>query len=149
MGRFVSTKTYDHNEGLTCAFRQWKSKTDKRFLHGFSLHVKMVFECVELDEADVALDLNTLGEIEKFLHERFDHTTCVAEDDPELETFKLLDSKGAIQLRILPGVGCERFAELIWHHVNGCLQNAGLTPRINIRTVEVREHQANSQLFLF
>ena len=48
----------------------------------------------------------------------FDHTTIVAKDDPEIESFKDLVSKGLIQLRILDHVGCEKFAEYVYDYIN-------------------------------
>ena len=42
----------------------------------------------------------------------FDHTTIVAEDDPQLAMFKKLSEENLIQLRKLDGVGCEKFATL-------------------------------------
>lgn len=149
MSRYVSTKTYDHNEGLSCVFRRWQSTGRDRFLHGYNIQVKLVFEVQGLDEQGYALDFEMLEPIKAFLKDSFSHRVLIAADDPELESFKDLQSKGIIDLRICEGVGLERFGEHIWHHVNGHLNETGLFPRVNIRTVEVREHQGNSHLFLF
>jgi 6-pyruvoyltetrahydropterin/6-carboxytetrahydropterin synthase len=44
----------------------------------------------------------------------FDHTTIVAEDDPQLEFFKVMDAKNLIQLRIIPATGAEQFAKYVY-----------------------------------
>lgn len=148
-GRFVATKIYDHNEGLTCAWRLWKNPGIGRFLHGYSIHIKMVFESLQIGEDDLVIDLNDLREIEDWLHAMFDHTVIITEDDPCLEKFKELEELGALRLRVVPGVGPERFAEMIWRFVDTWLKTSIAAGRVNIRTIEVRESPANSGLFLF
>ena len=103
----------------------------------------------ELDEKEYALDFNLLDPIRDYLRDRFDHKVVVSSDDPELETFRDLGEKGIIDLSICDGVGLEKFAEQIWHCVSGYVHDNNLVPRVMIRTVEVREHQGNSHLFLF
>lgn len=41
---YRSTKTYGHNAGLSCAFRQWKANSHCKYLHGYALSFKFVFE---------------------------------------------------------------------------------------------------------
>jgi 6-pyruvoyltetrahydropterin/6-carboxytetrahydropterin synthase len=77
----------------------------------------------------------------------FDHTTILAEDDPELETFKELDRNGVVQLRVLPQTGAERFAEYIWHKLNPFVQ-AETDGRVRISKVEFFEHEKNSGIYL-
>ena len=43
------TKTYGHDRGFSCAFRQWSSGTDCQHLHGYSLGFKVVLESPTLD----------------------------------------------------------------------------------------------------
>ena len=42
----------------------------------------------------------------------FDHTTIIAGNDPELNSFMELSEKGLIQLRVINHVGCEKFARM-------------------------------------
>ena len=42
----------------------------------------------------------------------FDHTVIIAEDDPFLQEFIKLNENKIIQLRIIPYVGAEGFAEI-------------------------------------
>jgi len=72
-----------------------------------------------------------------------DHTTIVAEDDPRLDLFRLMDDDGIIQLRVIPAVGCERFAEFLYNKINEflVLETNG---RVKATKVEVYEHEKNS-----
>jgi len=72
-----------------------------------------------------------------------DHTTIVAEDDPYLEHFKQMNHDGIIQLRILPSVGCERFAEFLYNKINIFLEEE-TQGRVKAVKVKVYEHEKNS-----
>jgi 6-pyruvoyltetrahydropterin/6-carboxytetrahydropterin synthase len=126
----------------------WKSKDRTRFIHGYSLSIKMVFEVLSLDDTSRGLDLEHMDELEKWLKDTFSYTTCVAEDDPRLADFQRLHSQGVLDLRIMPGVGQEKFAEAVWHRTRGWLKEKGLDSRVSIRTVEVLENQSSSGLYL-
>jgi 6-pyruvoyltetrahydropterin/6-carboxytetrahydropterin synthase len=76
----------------------------------------------------------------------FDHTTIMAEDDSLLGTFKTLDATGAIQLRILPAVGAEKFAEYIYHRINDFIV-AETDGRVKVVQVEFREHEKNTAFY--
>ena len=141
---YYSTKTYDHNEGLSCAFRQWRAKDSHcRWIHGYALAVKFTFGCKELDDRNWVQDFGGLKEIKQGLKHTFDHTLCIAEDDPELETFKGLEDLDLVDLRIMPAVGCEKFAEYIYNHVSKIVDE----DRKWLESVEVREHGANSAIY--
>jgi 6-pyruvoyltetrahydropterin/6-carboxytetrahydropterin synthase len=141
---YYSTKTYDHNEGLSCAFRQWRAKDSHcRWIHGYALAVKFTFGCKELDDRNWVQDFGGLKEIKQWLKHTFDHTLCIAEDDPELETFKGLEDLDLVDLRIMPAVGCEKFAEYIYNHVSKIVDE----DRKWLESVEVREHGANSAIY--
>ena len=73
----------------------------------------------------------------------FDHTLVVAEDDPYLEHFKQMDTDGIIQLRILPYVGAERFAEYLFKKINEFVQDE-THYRVRVAKVEVFENGRNS-----
>ena len=141
---FYSTKTYDHNEGLSCAFRQWRAKDSHcRWVHGYALAVKFTFGAKELDDRNWVQDFGGLKEIKSWLKQNFDHTTCIAEDDPELDTFRGLEDLDLIDLNVLPGVGCEKFAEYIYNHVSKIIDDDNKW----LESVEVREHGANSAIY--
>ena len=47
---YRSTKTYDHNEGLSCCFRQWRADSHCNLVHGYALAFRFVFATHTLDE---------------------------------------------------------------------------------------------------
>jgi 6-pyruvoyltetrahydropterin/6-carboxytetrahydropterin synthase len=152
MGSFISTKLFD---GYSCVFRQWKAEgTHCKFLHGYGVSFKIWFEG-ELDERNWVWDFGGMkrakGTIDgmnpkAWMDYMFDHTTIMAEDDSLLGTFKTLDATGAVQLRILPAVGAERFAEYIYHRINDFIV-AETDGRVKVVQVEFREHEKNTAFY--
>ncbi len=149
MSKFKSTKLFD---GYSSCFRQWKAEgTHCKFLHGYAVSFRVWFEG-ELDERNWVWDFGGMKRAKNKMHgmspkEFFDwlldHTTIVAEDDPYLEKFKQMDEDCIIQLRILPNVGCERFAEYLYNEINDFL-NIETDGRVKATKVEVYEHERNS-----
>ena len=144
---YYSTKTYDHNEGLSCAFRQWRATHSHcRWIHGYALAVKFTFGADDLDDRNWVQDFGGLKEIKSWLKQQFDHTLVIAEDDPELERFKELEKNDIVDLRVIPAVGCEKFAEYIFNHVSPIIYKES-KKRGWVESVEVREHSGNSAIF--
>jgi len=143
---FRSTKTYGHELGFSCAFRQWRANNSHcRFLHGYALSIKLEFTG-DLDERNWVMDFGGLRAVKLMLERTFDHTTIVAEDDPLFAEFVRLDNLGVINMVTMPHVGCERFAEWIGNWVTTWL--AKYKPDLTLLSVEVREHGANSAIWL-
>ena len=142
---FQSTKVIELG---SCAFRQWRaSHSHCKFLHGYQLIAKLWFSGSSLDEKNWVVDFGGLKELKAELNSMYDHTTTVAADDPELETFKQLHDKGIIQLYIMKdGVGIERAAENVFNvadrHVRKLTNN-----RCWVDKVEVFEHEDNSATY--
>jgi len=147
MTKYVSTKTYGHNVGLSAAFRQWRADSHCRFIHGYSLSFKFIFESDELDVRNWVVDFGSLKTLKGILEDTFDHKTVVAEDDPEMEWFEEANRRGIIDLVVLPAGGCEKFAEYVYEVADGWLSDAGYKPRVKLRSVEVMEHGANSAIY--
>lgn len=144
---YRSTKTYDHSEGLSCCFRQWRaSHSHCRLLHGYALAFKFTFACSELDERNWCFDFGGLKPVKAWLHGMFDHTLVVAQDDPALPQFEELANGGLVELRVLPAVGCEATAAFVFEHVSRFVaeQTQG---RVWLEAVEVREHGGNSAIY--
>lgn len=148
MGLYISTKTFTHTEGLSCCYRQWAATSNDRFLHGYALGFRLVFECHHLDENKQTIDISGLDHIKEWLKSQFDHTVAVADDDPALATLQQLNDAGLCDLRILPGVGCEKFAELVFKYVMNWIVESGQLNRVTIRSVECMEHDGNSALYV-
>ena len=152
MPKFQSTKVFD---GFSCVFRQWKAEgTHCRFLHGYGVSFKVWFEG-ELDEKNWVWDFGGMkrakGTIDNmnpkaWMDYMFDHTTLIAEDDPYLEGWKAMDQHGLIQLRVIPHVGAERFAEFIFNKLNGFIKTE-TDGRVRITKVEFMENNKNSATY--
>lgn len=162
MGKFLSTKTYGNDRGMSCAFRQWRSKHSHcSLIHGYSIGIKLTFECDELDERNWVMDFGGLKKFKQWAEYMFDHTLLIAEDDPHLEFFQQMARIGVINtpettalcdLRVVPAVGCERFAEMAFIQMEGILNDARaagelLNPTVRVHSVEVFEHGANSAIY--
>lgn len=141
--KYYSTKTFGHDIGLSCCFRQWKAPSHCNLLHGYSISVHLVFACEQLDYRNWVMDFGACKPIKQFLETNFDHTTLVGEDDPHLSTFRSLSEQGLLALRVIPAVGCEKFAEYIAEWVSAYLKES-TNGSVSLVKVEVREHGANS-----
>jgi len=75
-----------------------------------------------------------------------DHTVIIAEDDPELDRFRNMDKAGVIQLRVLPEVGAERFAEYLFNKLSKFLAEE-TNGRVTISKLEFREHGKNTAIY--
>jgi 6-pyruvoyltetrahydropterin/6-carboxytetrahydropterin synthase len=149
---FISTKVFD---GFSCCFRQWKANTTHcRFLHGYGVSFKVWFEG-DLDDRNWVWDFGGMKRAKTLIDDMqpkawmdhmFDHTVIVAEDDPEIHSFKVLDHNGVIQLRIVPATGAEKFAEFIYHKLNKFVKEE-TNNRVKVKQVEFREHGKNSAIY--
>ncbi len=143
---FSSTKTWGHEQGLSCAFRQWRAESHCRHLHGYALSVSIEFGATALDANGWVIDFGGLKEVKARLVDMFDHRTLVAQDDPHLEWFQQGRARGLLSLLIVPAVGCEAFANLVHAEATMWLGATGHTPRVHVASVEVREHAGNSAI---
>lgn len=152
MGKFYSTKNYGNDRGLSCCFRQWRSTHSHcSLLHGYSLGFKLVFECETLDERNWVMDFGGLKEFKNWLEHMFDHTLCIAEDDPEREILQNLPTYVA-DIRVVPAVGAERFAEMAYNKMQFIIDKQiatgeALNPTVRVKSVECYEHGANSAIY--
>ena len=152
MGKYQSTKLFD---GFSCVFRQWRAEgTHCRFIHGYGISFRVWFEG-DLDERNWVWDFGGMkrakGTIDglnpkAWMDYMFDHTMIIAEDDPFIESFKLMGQAGAAQVRILPAVGAEKFAEYIYNKLQEFVskETAG---RVNVVRVEFLEHGRNTAIY--
>jgi len=143
---YYSTKTYGHNIGLSCAFRQPNADSHCRFIHGYSLAFKFTFGCKELDKKNWAVDFGSLKPLKKWLEKTFDHKIAIDENDPEIETFKKLEEDGLAELSIMDGVGAEMFAKHAFDFADSIVR-ADTNNRCYVESVECMEHGANSAIY--
>jgi 6-pyruvoyltetrahydropterin/6-carboxytetrahydropterin synthase len=97
------------------------------------------------------MDFGGLTEFKAWTEHMFDHTLCVAEDDPEFQTLMLLDGNIA-DIRVIPAVGCERFAEMCYNKMSEILnqqiaEGTALNKTVRVKSAEVFEHGANSAIY--
>ena len=144
---YVSTKTYGHDVGLSACFRQWRADSHCRFLHGYALAIRLEFEADELDVRNWVVDFGSLKGFKTLLENTFDHRLLVAEDDPYIGVMQSLNGAGLAQVVVVPATGCEAFAKLIFECGEVWLRDNGYAPRVRMRSVEVREHGANSAIY--
>lgn len=144
---YKSTKTYGHEIGLSCCFRQWRADSHCKMLHGYALAVRFEFEAVELDARNWVVDFGSLKSLKGVLEDTFDHKLLVAEDDPEKDYLCSLAGLGIADVVVLPAVGCEKFAEYLFEVTEIWLKDNGYYPRVGLHSVEVKEHGANSAIF--
>ena len=141
--RFYSGKTYAHNTGHSCAFRQWRADSHCNLIHGYALQFEFVFGGDQLDERNWIVDFGGLKPLKEWLKYMFDHTYLVAEDDPEMETVLMLADKKLIDVRQVTATGCERFAEMAFDKAEEIVREL-TNGRCWVQRVTVREHEANS-----
>jgi 6-pyruvoyltetrahydropterin/6-carboxytetrahydropterin synthase len=141
---FESTKIIELG---SCAFRQWRAEgTHCKYVHGYRLMAKFWFGCTGLDDKNWVINFGGLKHVKELLQDQFDHTLCIAKDDPLLEHFKELDRIGGCQLRIMDGVGIEKTAEWCFNTVNPIINEMSVG-RCWLNKVEVWEHDLNSAIY--
>lgn len=143
MSYYFSTKVIELG---SCAFRQPNAKSHCRHLHGYRLNAKFWFGCSELDDQNWVVDFGGLKELKALLEMQFDHTTVISKHDPLLPMFVELSEKGGCNLRIMDGVGIEKFAEWCYKTSNNYILEKTKS-RCWVERVEVWEHEKNSAIY--
>ena len=145
--KYLSTKTYGHEQGLSCAFRQpLATHSHCSLLHGYALSFSFKFGCETLDDKNWVVDFGGLKELKQWLKDNFDHKITVCKDDPEIDRIMRLQDEGLAEVVVMNGVGCEKFAEHAFHFANDLVrkQTGG---RCFAVSCEAREHGANSAIY--
>ena len=150
--KFQSTKIFD---GYSTVFRQWKAEgTHCKFLHGYGISFKIVFEG-DLDERNWVWDFGGMKRAKTtidgmnpkaWMDHMFDHTMIVAQDDPFLYAAIEMEDAGVVQLRIIPATGAEQFAKYIYDKVNTFVLEE-TNNRVRVVSVEFKEHSKNSAIY--
>lgn len=148
---YISTKTYGPEAGFSVAYRQWRADSHCNLLHGYSLGFHFEFEAKDLDFRNWVMDFGGFKSLKEVLEDNFDHTLLVAEDDPELETFRALGHKGLAKVVVLPMLGCEGLAKILAEYINTVwLEDNGYGDgRVKLIKVEVRETPSNSASWIW
>lgn len=148
MKKFYSTKTYGHEQGLSCVFRQ-PTATHSHCckLHGYALSFKFTFGCETLDDKNWVQDFGGLSHLKDWLKESFDHTWVVDQNDPLFnEIFDFAKRTQIANVRLMDGVGCEKFAEHAFRFADRLVRTQS-NNRVYVVRVEVSEHNGNSAIY--
>lgn len=146
-GTYRSSKSYDHAEGLSCCFRQWRATGSHcKYLHGYALAFRFVFASFELDERNWCFDFGGLKFLKEWLHKNFDHILLVANDDPSLPHLLSLADNQLAQVRIMPAVGCEAIAQFVFDEIAPTIKDLTIG-RVWLESVQVSEHAGNSAMY--
>ena len=150
--KFQSTKVFD---GFSTVFRQWKAKeTHCSYLHGYGISFKVTFEGL-LDHRNWVWDFGGMKRAKtkidgmspkEWMDYMFDHTMVIAEDDPFIESLKLMDNAGAAQIRIVEATGAEKFAEYVFNKVNEFVKTE-TNNRVRVIKVKFMEHGKNAAYY--
>ena len=141
---FKSTKTYE--EQFPVAYRQWRADSYCNVLHGYALSIHLEFGADSLDARNWIVDFGSLKPLKDQLCDWFDHTTLVAQDDPQREYLIGLRALKLAKITEVERTGCEGIADFLFEHLNGAdgwLKDHGYWPRVACTKVEVRETKSN------
>ena len=149
---YKSRKKFD---GFSTCFRQWRANTTHcQYLHGYDVEFEVTFEG-DLDHRNWVWDFGGMKRAKNLIENKqpkewmeymFDHTVIVAEDDPELDNFRDMHDRGVIQLRVIPAVGAEKFAEYLYHKLNDFVQ-LETEGRVKVVKVKFMENHKNSAIY--
>jgi 6-pyruvoyltetrahydropterin/6-carboxytetrahydropterin synthase len=132
----------------SCAFRQFgATHSHCHLVHGYQLKAKFYFSASSLDSNNWIIDFGGLKQLKQVLNDQFDHTLCIAENDPLLEVFQHLHNLGGCNLKVMSGVGIEKTAEWCFNAATQFLKDT-YGDRCWVEKVEVYEHENNSAIYL-
>jgi 6-pyruvoyltetrahydropterin/6-carboxytetrahydropterin synthase len=149
--KYVSTKEYV--DAFPCAYRQWRAD-DKpgnipgcNKIHGYAFSMKFYFGTDDLDVRNWVVDYGGLSDLKATLQDQFDHTLLVSSDDPHLDWYQEAQARNIAKVVVLPRMGCEGLADMLYRYVNGVFipdsWGPGEADRLWCYRVEVRETQSN------
>lgn len=102
-------------ESLPCCHRSWSNPGKRFFLHGCERTFEIEFACAETEPGSGSVvDSAALNEVRAALRYQFDHTTLIAEDDPQRDLFELLAERGVVDLRIMDSTSMEGSAAWVF-----------------------------------
>ena len=113
------TSTKEYHQSFPVAYRQYKADSHCNLIHGYAFSMKFFFGTNDLDVRNWAADYGGLRDLKGILEDQFDHTLLVAEDDPHLDWYEEAQRRGIAKLTVLPRLGCEGLADMLYKYVNG------------------------------
>jgi len=156
MAKYQSTKIFDN---YSVAIRQWRAQHSHcQLLHGYALKFKVWFEAKDTSENDGLDEMNWIVDyggfkdapigngLKAWMDDMWDHTLLIEKDDPQLETFQVLEELNLAKLVIMDKMGAESCAKLVFNHFN---ERLSLTDggRCKVVKVECFENDKNSSIY--
>ena len=151
---YTITKTYGAERGLSCCYRQWRSKTHCQYLHGYSLGFRITVGAYKLNECGHVFDFGKFKGLWEHLQWMFDHTLIIQYDDPLYQ--QIMDigvniagqGRKFYQYRAVDfNISCENFAKYVYNKAGFELDCVTRVTAHKIVSVECFEHGANSAVF--
>jgi 6-pyruvoyltetrahydropterin/6-carboxytetrahydropterin synthase len=138
--RFHMRKLFD---SLPCCHRSWTNEGKRFFLHGYERTFEIEFACAQTEPGTgLVLAPAVVEEIRAALRKQFDHTTLIADDDPERDLFELLADRGVIDLRIMDSTGMERSAAWVFDTAENIVVQA-TQGRVWVSQIKARESHSH------
>ncbi|WP_082973305.1 6-carboxytetrahydropterin synthase [Mycobacterium sp. E2327] len=138
--RFHMRKLFDQ---FPCCHRSWANRGKRFFLHGYERAFEIEFACAETERGTgLVVDGDAIAEVRSALRYQFDHTTLIAQDDPQRDLFELLAERGVIVLRIMENTGMEGSAAWVFETAERIVALA-TGGRVWVSRIEARESRNN------
>lgn len=146
--KYLSTKTFGNDRGLSCVFRQPNATHSHcSLLHGYSLGFKFTFGTNELDHNNWCYDFGNTKWIKEYLEIMFDHAWVIDLADPKVDEIRdFIINSGIARGLFVHGVGCEKFAQHVFEYVFPIVDEQ-TNGRVKLISVECFEHGANSAFY--
>lgn len=143
-GAFRVTKLFDD---LPCCHRAWAHPGRCALLHGYERSFSVEFACDELEPGTgFVVDFGDLKAVRRVLEDQFDHTTVIAESDPELPLFRELHERRIIDLRVMAHPGMEGAAQWVFAAADAVVRRR-TDGRVRVVAVEARESRKNAVVY--
>lgn len=84
--------------------------------------------------------------LKDWLNHMFDHTVLVEKDDPQLESFWMMQDLGMAKITVVSPIGAESLAKIVFDHFNEVFSKTE-GGRIKVVKVECFENNKNSGIY--
>lgn len=108
---------------LKAAHRQWRHEGHCSGIHGENWTITLVVGCLALDERGFVIDFGGMKEIRDWLHNNFDHTLLLDEDDPALPMLqKIQEHTHIAKIVVLPSASAEGIGRYVLQNVDAMIR---------------------------
>ena len=130
--KYLSTKTYGHEEGLSCMFRQpLASHSHCSLLHGYALSFSFKFGCDHLDDKNWVVDFGDLKEIMmEELDAKFDHNSVFYENDINRSLLEQISETQPKKVFFVPFIPTAENLAKYWYEL--------VEPRLKERGIKIK-----------